>query len=96
LIACENIFRRCPSCRKAFSGQKGIGLRLIVETTKDNVEVVKSLEYRDVRHISGIMENFGIFDSRAYMVYISQEGWCSTPDSLKQLKGSCGKAAGDL
>ena len=50
--------------------EKGIRLRLIVETSKSNLDMVSSFEGYDIRHLDDIKGNFGIFDNRAYMVYI--------------------------
>ena len=50
--------------------EKGIKLRVIVEITKENIEFIESLKHHEIRHLDGIRSNFGIFDNRAYMVYI--------------------------
>ena len=50
--------------------EKGLKSRLIVDVTKENLDFISSIKYHDIRHISGLRSNFGIFDNRAYMVYI--------------------------
>jgi hypothetical protein len=50
--------------------EKGLKSRLIVEITKENIDFISSIKYHDIRHIDGLRSNFGIFDNRAYMVYI--------------------------
>ena len=50
--------------------EKDIKLRVIVEINKGNFEFIKSLKHHEIRHLEGIRSNFGIFDNRAYMVYI--------------------------
>ena len=47
-----------------------IELNLIVETTKENVERVSSLNFPNVRHVDNLRGNMGIADQRAYMVYL--------------------------
>lgn len=54
--------------------EKGIVTRLIVEATKDNKDHITSLKGFKVRHLDDIKGNFGIFDNRAYMVYIFNKG----------------------
>lgn len=49
---------------------KGIRIRLIVEATLENIDVIDSLKYYEIRCLDDIKGNFGIFDNRAYMVYI--------------------------
>ncbi len=50
--------------------QNGITIRLIVEATLENIEAIDSLKYYEIRCLDDIKGNFGIFDNRAYMVYI--------------------------
>jgi hypothetical protein len=50
--------------------EKGIKIRMITETTNENVEFINSLNCPNMKHLDGIRGNFGIFDKRAYMVYI--------------------------
>jgi hypothetical protein len=49
---------------------KGIKIRMITETTKENIEFIDSLNCPNMKHLDDIRGNFGIFDKRAYMVYI--------------------------
>ena len=49
---------------------KGIRIRLIVEATLENIDAIDSLKYYEIRCLDDIKGNFGIFDNRAYMVYI--------------------------
>jgi hypothetical protein len=50
--------------------EKGIKIRMITETTKGNIDSITSLNCPNMRHLEGIRGNFGIFDQRAYMVFI--------------------------
>ncbi len=50
--------------------EKDIKIRMITETTKDNIESITSINCPNMRHLEGIKGNFGIFDQRAYMVFI--------------------------
>jgi hypothetical protein len=50
--------------------EKGIKIRLIIEATKQNIEYVNEMSLFDIRYLDDIKGNFGIFDNRAYMVYI--------------------------
>ena len=49
---------------------KGIKIRMITETTNDNFGFIDSLNCPNMRHLEGIRGNFGIFDERAYMLFI--------------------------
>ena len=49
---------------------KGIKIRMITETTNDNFGFIDSLNCPNMRHLGGIRGNFGIFDERAYMLFI--------------------------
>lgn len=49
---------------------KGIKIRMITETTKDNFGFINSLNCPNMRHLDGIRGNFAIFDERAYMLLI--------------------------
>ncbi len=49
---------------------KGIRIRLIVEATLENIDAIDSLKAYEIRCLDDIKGNFGIFDNRAYMVYI--------------------------
>ncbi len=66
----------CKYCREGMYlakrqiKEKGIKIRMITETTKENLGFIDSLNCPNMRHLDGIRGNFGIFDQRAYMVYI--------------------------
>ena len=66
----------CKYCREGMYltkrqiKEKGIKIRMITETTKENLGFIDSLNCPNMRHLDGIRGNFGIFDERAYMVYI--------------------------
>ncbi len=47
-----------------------VELNLIVETTKENVDHVSSLNFPIIRHVDNLRGNMGIADQRAYMVYL--------------------------
>ncbi len=48
----------------------GLQIRIIVESTKENTDRIKFLNNSNIRCLGGVKGNFGIFDNRAYMVYI--------------------------
>lgn len=50
--------------------EKGIKVRIVIEATKENIDYVNSLKHYDIRCLDNLKGNFGIFDNRAYMVYI--------------------------
>lgn len=50
--------------------QNGIRIRLIVQATLENIDAIDSLKLYEIRCLDDIKGNFGIFDSRAYMVCI--------------------------
>jgi len=50
--------------------ERGIKMRIIIQTTKENIDYVSPIKYLDIRCLEDIRGNFGIFDNRAYMVYI--------------------------
>jgi hypothetical protein len=50
--------------------EKGIKMRMIVDANKENIDFLNAIKFYDIRHIDGIRGNFGIFDNRAYMVFI--------------------------
>ena len=50
--------------------ERGIKMRIIIQTTKENIDYVSPLKYLEVRCLEDLKGNFGIFDNRAYMVYI--------------------------
>ncbi len=53
---------------------KGIRVRTIFDVNKDNLNIIKKIRHHEIKHIDGLKGNFGIFDNRAYMVFIFQEG----------------------
>lgn len=48
--------------------ERRVRFRLIVEVTKQNMEMIKSLKHHEIRHVDNIRSNFAILDERAYMV----------------------------
>jgi len=54
--------------------EKGIRVRTIFDVNKDNLNIIKKIKHYEIKHIDGLRGNFGIFDNRAYMVFIFQEG----------------------
>lgn len=65
-----NFFKEGIHLLEKQTKEKDIKLRVIVEITKENIEFIESLKHHEIRHLDGIRGNFGIFDNRAYMVYI--------------------------
>ena len=45
-------------------------IRLIVETTHENIDVISAINYYDIRHLDNMHGNFEIMDKRTYMIYI--------------------------
>lgn len=50
--------------------EKGIKMRMIVDAKKENIDYINAIKFYEIKHIDGIRGNFGIFDNRAYMVFI--------------------------
>ncbi len=50
--------------------ERGIKMRIIIQTTKENIDYLSQIDYLGIRCLDDIKGNFGIFDNRAYMVYI--------------------------
>jgi hypothetical protein len=50
--------------------EKGIKTRMVIDANKDNIDIINSIKHYEIKHIDGIRGNFGIFDNRAYMVFI--------------------------
>ena len=53
---------------------KGIRVRTIFDVNKDNLNMVMKIKHYEIKHIDRLKGNFGIFDNRAYMVFIFQKG----------------------
>jgi sugar-specific transcriptional regulator TrmB len=49
---------------------KGIKSRFVIEFTRENIDSFDLYDLGEIRHLDGIRGNFGIMDSRCYMVYI--------------------------
>lgn len=47
-----------------------IKMRMIVDANKENIDFINAIKFYEIKHIDGIRGNFGIFDNRAYMVFI--------------------------
>ena len=50
--------------------ENGIKARMIVDVNKENIDFINTIKFHEIKHIDGIKGNFGIFDNRAYMVFI--------------------------
>jgi hypothetical protein len=69
-----------------------VELNLIVETTKENVDRVSSMNFPKIRHVDNLRGNMGIADQRAYMVYLfhqksdlpDQTLFSNNPDLVKR------------
>ena len=68
-----NFFRVGLNLAEKMARERKVKFRLIVEVTKENKELIKSLENHEIRHVDSIRSNFAIFDERAYMVQIFQK-----------------------
>jgi hypothetical protein len=49
---------------------RGIKSRFVIEFTQDNIDTFDLYDLGEIRHLDGIRGNFGIMDSRCYMMYI--------------------------
>ena len=68
-----NFFRVGLNLAEKMARERKVKFRLIVEVTKENKELIESLENHEIRHVDNIRSNFAIFDERAYMVQIFQK-----------------------
>ncbi len=68
-----NFFRVGLNLAEKMARERKVKFRLVVEVTKENKELIKSLENHEIRHVDSIRSNFAIFDERAYMVQIFQK-----------------------
>jgi sugar-specific transcriptional regulator TrmB len=50
--------------------ENGIKARMIVDVNQENIDFIHTIKFHEIKHIDGIKGNFGIFDNRAYMVFI--------------------------
>ena len=53
--------------------ERGLRIRLIVETTPENKEFINNIKYYEIRHLDNIRTNFGIMDERDYMLWAFHE-----------------------
>ncbi|VFJ12799.1 hypothetical protein [Candidatus Nitrosocosmicus franklandus] len=49
---------------------RGIESRFVIELTQENIDTFDLYDLGEFRHLDGIRGNFGIMDSRCYMMYI--------------------------
>jgi hypothetical protein len=49
---------------------RGIKSRFVIEFTQENMDAFDLYDLGEIRHLDGIRGNFGIMDSRCYMMYI--------------------------
>lgn len=69
----RNFFRAGLTLAEKMARERKVKFRLIVEVTKENKELIKSLKNHEIRHVDSIRSNFAIFDERAYMAQIFQK-----------------------
>ena len=48
--------------------ERGLRIRLIVETTPENIEFINNIKYYEIRHLDNIRTNFGIMDEKSLHV----------------------------
>ena len=53
--------------------ERCLRIRLIVETTPENIKFINNIKYYEIRHLDSIRTNFGIMDERAYMLWVFHE-----------------------
>ena len=49
--------------------ERHLRVRLIVDATAENIHLINSIKYYDIRHLDNVKGNFGILDGRTYMIY---------------------------
>lgn len=49
--------------------ERHLKVRLIVDATAENIHLINSIKYYDIRHLDNVKGNFGILDGRTYMIY---------------------------
>jgi hypothetical protein len=50
--------------------ERHLKVRLIVDATGENIHLINSIKYYDIRHLDNVKGNFGILDGRrTYMIY---------------------------
>lgn len=49
--------------------ERHLKVRLIVDATAENIHLINSIKYYDIRHLDNVRGNFGILDARTYMIY---------------------------
>ncbi len=50
--------------------ESGVKMRMIVEANSENIDALNALRFYEIKHADGIRGNFGIWDNRAYTVFI--------------------------
>ncbi len=53
--------------------EKGVSCKLLVDANHDNIDILKTLDFLEIRHLQGLRGNFGLYDKRLYMVVIMQD-----------------------
>lgn len=49
--------------------ERDLKIRLIVDASAENIHLLNSIKYYDIRHLDNVRVNFGILDERVYMIY---------------------------
>lgn len=50
--------------------ETGVKMRMIVDANSKNIDALNAIKFYEIKHADGIRGNFGIWDNRAYMVFI--------------------------
>ena len=50
--------------------ESGVKMRMIVDANSKNIDALNAIKFYEIKHADGIRGNFGIWDNRAYTVFI--------------------------
>ncbi len=50
--------------------ETGVKMRMIVDANSKNIDALNAIKFYEIKHADGIRGNFGIWDNRAYTVFI--------------------------
>lgn len=50
--------------------ESGVKMRMIVDANSKNIDELNAIKFYEIKHADGIRGNFGIWDNRAYTVFI--------------------------
>ncbi len=50
--------------------ETGVKMRMIIDANSENIDALNAIKFYEIKHADGIRGNFGIWDNRAYTVFI--------------------------